>query len=958
MSVSAAPHPWQALHAVAAALAKSPDSTTAHHAYRAVSIPVRDWPVEAAAWIHGTATGPARSWLEDQGWDPGMLPDPTAATASAPVSTRIVLETDQNRADGLPGCRVKIPVGYDANKRMRSVPQATWDGAEVLWRVPITQPSAAALRHVLTGENVTVHPDVRDMLSTAANQPPPAHVTMSNNSQQVIVSTHGDTVLEGHASRELTGFTKKGQAGWFAPANQAPAAVRFADKHNLGVTDQVRVQADRLTAPLEYDGTIDGLRGVPLTDLACVSADLAARFGKFGVTNIFELLSVVPRRYIDRASQVKIRDLVAGMDAALIGTIKATTVNKEKRYVRFTIVDGTGELAVTFFRSMWMTKKYRDGQQVVLHGRVDVWRPKNGGRVVVSMANPVMDPLGDDTAVVVPVYPQSEKKSKITTWDVHRACMEAVSRLGQLTDPLPRTAVLTRSLVPRVQAYEQVHRPDNVEAALHGRHRLAYDELFRIQLALGMSKHANKDATGVQHTPTGHLVSQLHNQLPYPLTGAQTRVLTEIKTDLASPSPMHRLLQGDVGAGKSVVAMSALLHAVEGGHQGALMAPTEILASQLFTELAERLVGITRPDGTPVTVRFLAAKTRVKERREILAGLLDGTIDVVVGTHALILDDVQFRSLGLVVVDEQHRFGVEQRAALAGKNSAGRPDMLAMTATPIPRTAAMTLFGDLDVSVLDEMPPGRTPIATAWVDEKPDLNVLTGPPWDQVRAQVEEGRQAYVVTSLVEDNEKLDAASAEETFAALQDGALNGLRLGLVHGQQKRDVRDSTMAAFKAGELDVIVATTVIEVGVNVPNATVIVILDAPRFGIAQLHQLRGRVGRGEHASSCVLVGEASSADSRARMEALCESTDGFYLSEVDLDLRGEGSILGATAKQAGMSDLRVASLRDDRDLVPLVRADAAEVLAEDPKLARQPVLRSEVKAALGADTLAWLQKS
>jgi ATP-dependent DNA helicase RecG len=478
-----------------------------------------------------------------------------------------------------------------------------------------------------------------------------------------------------------------------------------------------------------------------------------------------------------------------------------------------------------------------------------------------------------------------------------------------------------------------------------------------VQLALVMRKRAmERDSVGIRHQPAGKLVARFHDALAFPLTSAQRRVIGEIDSDLAQPHPMHRLLQGDVGSGKTVVAVTALLAAVEGGHQGALMAPTEVLAEQHVAAVRQMLEGLLVPAGNlfgerPLSIELLTNRVTGAERRRVLAGLADGSVDLVIGTHALIQEGVEFHSLGVVVVDEQHRFGVEQRAALREKAGAAVPDVLVMTATPIPRTAAMTVYGDLDVSVLDELPPGRTPIVTRWAAGP----LLEAEAWSAVRAEVAAGRQAYVVCPLVEESEKLEVASAEETYERLSSGELSGLRLGLLHGRMTSAEKERTMDAFRSRSLDVLVATTVIEVGVDVPNATVMVVLDADRFGIAQLHQLRGRVGRGAAESQCWLV-TADGDEASPRVAALVASTDGFELAEIDLDLRGEGTLMGAAQK--GRSDLRLASLRRDRELVRLARDAAFEIVDADPVLAANPSLLDELTLLLSPEDTEFLTRS
>jgi ATP-dependent DNA helicase RecG len=507
-------------------------------------------------------------------------------------------------------------------------------------------------------------------------------------------------------------------------------------------------------------------------------------------------------------------------------------------------------------------------------------------------------------------------------------------------------------------ALSLIHLPETMRDKEQARRRLAFDELLRVQLVLVMRKRElERTSRGLGHVVDGELVRRFHAALPYPLTTAQRRVIAEIEADLASPHPMHRLLQGDVGAGKTVVAVSTLLAAVQGRHQGALMAPTEVLAEHHAAGVRTLLGDLRVPDPgnlfgeRALRVELLTNRIAGGDRKEVLAGLADGSVDIVIGTHALIQEGVAFDSLGAVVVDEQHRFGVEQRAALRDKSSGHVPDVLVMTATPIPRTAAMTVYGDLDVSVLDELPPGRTPIVTRWANG-PLLELEV---WADVRHEIAQGRQAYVVCPLIDESEKLEVASAEETYQRLSTGELAGLRLGLLHGRLTPSEKQMTMDLFRAGRLDVLVATTVIEVGVDVPNATVMVILDADRFGIAQLHQLRGRVGRGEHESVCWLVTQEQEGGN-PRVEALVATTDGFELAEVDLELRGEGTLMSTAQK--GRSDLKLASLRRDRELVQLARDAAFEIVDADLDLSGHRVLRDELDLLFTEEDEDFLSKS
>ncbi len=481
-------------------------------------------------------------------------------------------------------------------------------------------------------------------------------------------------------------------------------------------------------------------------------------------------------------------------------------------------------------------------------------------------------------------------------------------------------------------------------------------------MTLVMRKRAvEREAKGIEHRVAGPLVDQFIASLPFTLTPAQVKANTEIAADLASSVPMHRLLQGDVGSGKTVVAATALLIAVQGGHQGALMAPTEVLAEQHFATFRALLEGMTVSEEAalfgerPLSIELLTNRTPAADRTRLHAGLQGGTVDILIGTHALLTEGVEFAGLGMVVIDEQHRFGVEQRAVLRAKGT--DPDVLVMTATPIPRTAAMTLYGDLDMTVIDKLPGGRKPIKTVW--EPGEAGEATA--WKAVRAEVSAGRQAYVVCPLVEDSVRIEARSAEQEFERLSAEVFPDLRLGLVHGRLSSKEKDEVMTAFRKREIDVLVATTVIEVGIDVPNATVMVIESAERFGISQLHQLRGRVGRGADESWCFLLSSELSegeegAIAQERLKAVAETTDGFELAETDLELRGEGSVLGI--RQKGRSDLKLASLRKDKDLLLAAREAAFEIVDADPFLTRHPELADEVRFVVSEEETDFLFKS
>jgi len=712
---------------------------------------------------------------------------------------------------------------------------------------------------------------------------------------------------------------------------------------------------------------------MPVGKLAGVGAKRESGFAALEIDTLYDVLTTYPRRYIDRTNEATIAELMPGdqgMVMVEVANVTSRRTRNGKTMVFVDVKDNTGRLRVTFFNQVWRTKQLRAGMSAVIFGKCEEYRGS------LQMTNPIVDLIGDQTGRIVPVYPNSEKAG-IGTAEIAGAVGETLRRSSArgLADPVPGHILKRHDLIDRATALNNIHKPDSMGQVALAKRRLIYDELFRIQVALVRRKRELELTTvGVNHDPDGELVDQFLANLDFTPTSAQTRTIQEMFGDLRAAAPMHRLLQGDVGAGKTVVAVAGLLAAVQGGHQGALMAPTEVLAEQHFSSVREMVKGLEVQDegslmGTrPLGIGLLTNKTTAAERRKIDAGLAESRIDLLIGTHALIQDSVGFPSLGMIVIDEQHRFGVEQRAALRAKGAGEAvPDVLVMTATPIPRTAAMTVYGDLDVSVLDEMPIGRIPIKTKWIrqpfegdDGKLDLTGVEPEAepamWQHVRDEISAGRQVYVVTSLVEESAKLEATSAEETFVRLQSDELQGLDLGLLHGRVSSADKEETMSQFRAGRLDALVATTVIEVGVDVPNATIMVILDADRFGIAQLHQLRGRVGRGAHQSFCYLVASGATEISVARLEALVDSTDGFELAEIDLELRGEGTIMGE--RQKGRSDLKLASLRRDRYWVEKAREDAFEVLNADPTLQAHQTLLAEVDTLLADDETDFLLKS
>ncbi len=725
------------------------------------------------------------------------------------------------------------------------------------------------------------------------------------------------------------------------------------------------------------------LHDVEVAKLRHVGEKRTAALSSIGIESVFDLLTVYPRRYIDRTKRVDLSDLSVGEEAAVFGEVKKISSRRTKQgkvMVEATVSDDGDSFKVVFFNQPWRDKQLPVGVQALFFGKVTDYKGQR------QMTNPVVDVIVGATGIerdasrvgrVVPIYPSSGKAG-LTSWEIGGFIEESLRRAGPLLDPVPTASLTKFGLIDRTASIWGIHLPGELSDVAPARRRLAFDELLRLQLLLALRRRKlEMTSAGIAHPigeydlsvspgalrdPSSSLVRQFLAGHRFELTGAQRRVLHEIASDMSSPMPMHRLLQGDVGSGKTVVALTALLAAIDGERQGALMAPTEVLAEQHVASIRRDLEGLTKKDQAvlggvrPLSIQLLSGKLRAKERQFVIDGLLDGSIDLVVGTHALLTDDVRFKALGAVVIDEQHRFGVEQRAALREKGrerslEQADPDLLVMTATPIPRTAAMVLFGDLDRSVLDEMPGGRLPIKTQWSNTDEAVAAC----WQHVRDEVAQGRRAYVICPLVEGSEKIEATSAVEERNRLALEELRGLSVGLLHGQMKSQEKEQIMQEFRNGDIQVLVATVVIEVGVDVPEASVIVIEDAWRFGLAQLHQLRGRVGRSDNQSFCYVLGSPPSEDGQKRIEALVSSNDGFALAEIDLDIRGEGTLLGS--RQRGRSDLQLASLKNDEDLL-IAAQEVATSMVTSNGLEGEPEMVDELRLFIDQEEADFLFKS
>jgi ATP-dependent DNA helicase RecG len=682
----------------------------------------------------------------------------------------------------------------------------------------------------------------------------------------------------------------------------------------------------------------------PIQFLPGIGPKSADRLAKLNLFTVRDILYYYPRDHIDYAKQINIRDLKPGDTVTIVGQLKSCNCFTSPRNSKLTIFDLTlrdvsGQIKLSrfymgarFSSRGWQENQKRQfspGSTIAASGLVK--ESKYG----MTLDNPELEVLesadhdaeSSKIGKIVPIYPLTEG---VPADLVRRSVVASLAAVGQLQETLPEGLRRQYELSDIQSAIASIHFPDSTEALDAARKRLVFDEFFYLQLGLlNRRQKQQENRTTIVLEPTGELISQFYSEvMPFTLTGAQDRVLIDILGDLQKNIPMNRLVQGDVGSGKTVVAVIALLSAIQSGYQGALMAPTEVLAEQHYRKLVHWFNQLHLP------VELLTGSTKAAKRREIHRALQSGELPLLVGTHALIEDPVQFDRLGLVVIDEQHRFGVQQRARLTQKGD--NPHVLTMTATPIPRTMALTLHGDLDVSQIDELPPGRKAIKTTIVTPKKRQDV-----YDMFRREIALGRQIYVVLPLVDESEKLDLKSAIVTHQDLQTNVFPEYQVGLLHGKLTSAEKDAAITAFRNNETHILVSTTVVEVGVDVPNASVMLIEHAERFGLSQLHQLRGRVGRGAAQSFCLLMSASRSEVSLQRLQVLEKSQDGFFISEMDLRFRGPGEVLGS--RQSGLPDFALASLVEDQDVLEVARDAAAQALAKDPTLAKWPAMKAEL---------------
>ena len=705
----------------------------------------------------------------------------------------------------------------------------------------------------------------------------------------------------------------------------------------------------------------------------------------FGMTTVNELLRHYPRRYVVRGELTDISKLLADDEVTILAQIEAVNLRRAngKNILEVVVTDGSANLSLTFFNQAWREKDLKSGRVGLFAGKVGEFK----GKRQLSHPDYQLIPDGDDVDAAVaefagkflPVYPAT---SKLPSWKVMQCVKLALDSLDELPDYLPPEIAEKYKYPNLKKAFSDIHQPPDLDSAENARQRLTFDEALLLQLLLGQRRNEIVKLSTKSRTPnTPVLVAAFEEKLPFKYTAGQVEVNAEIEKDLSNKYPMHRLLQGEVGSGKTVVALRAMLSVVDSSGQAALLAPTEVLAQQHFRTIT-KLLGELAQSGTlqggaiGTQVELLTGSLPAASKKVIHAKLASGETGIVIGTHALISDGVAFDDLGLVVVDEQHRFGVEQRDALRMK-AKQPPHLLVMTATPIPRTVAMTIFGDLDISTLRELPSGRVAITTHLIPvlEKPHfLNRA----WERVKEEAAKGHQIYIVAPRIAnpnkklteremvaaqllgeeylDNEQMSAV--EELAPELANGALKGLKIAMLHGRQSSEVKEQTMSAFAKGEIDVLIATTVIEVGVDVANASMMVIMDADRFGVSQLHQLRGRVGRGSVPGLCLLVSNAQEdSQSMTRLAAVAATLDGFELARLDLEQRKEGDVLGAS-QSGGRSHLRLLRVLRDEDLIERAREAALKILSTDPQINHLPELKNEVAKLQSDEAARFMDKS
>ncbi len=726
-----------------------------------------------------------------------------------------------------------------------------------------------------------------------------------------------------------------------APSTNAPRLVAESVERSRSVSSAAAGSAQ--STPSELEVNLIPELDTPLTKVKGIGPKLGERLGKLGLLSVRDLLFYYPRDHLNYAKQVEIEALESGEMATLIGTVKRINVFTSPRNAKLTILDlmikdrsGSIKLSRFYAGTRFASRGWQEQQKKML--AVGTLVAASGlvkeGKYGLTLDSAEIEVLESGDSPIeslkigrlLPVYSLTEG---ITADMIRRAVVAVLPAASRLVDALPQGLRETHGLLDLSTAILQIHLPDDGDRLQQARRRLVFDEFFYLQLGLLLRRAMLRQAqTSVVLSPTGPLIDQFYKMLPFKFTGAQERVVNDILGDMQQTAPMNRLVQGDVGSGKTVVAVVALLAAIQAGYQGALMAPTEVLAEQHYYKMVGWFNLLHLP------VELLTGSTKTAKRRQIHNQLKTGELPLLIGTHALIQDPVIFDRLGLAVIDEQHRFGVAQRAKLQQKGN--NPHVLTMTATPIPRTLALTLHGDLDVSQIDELPPGRQAIQTT---------VLTGKDrpqaYELMLREIAQGHQVYVVLPLVEESEKLDLRSAIDEHRTLQETVFPDFKVGLLHGRMTSAEKEAAIGEFRDGKTQILVSTTVVEVGVDIPNASVMLIEHGERFGLSQLHQLRGRVGRGAAQSYCLLMSSSKSETAQQRLKVMEQSQDGFFISEMDMRFRGPGQVLGT--RQSGLPDFALASLVEDQDVLELARQVAQKAIEKDPTLEKWPAMRAEL---------------
>lgn len=735
--------------------------------------------------------------------------------------------------------------------------------------------------------------------------------------------------LDNEERRRLESVTRPldGYGGMSAPKRQNVLVQVGQDLGRVARVEKPKAEVPEVPFPpaqrakLQLHDDVQYIKGI--------GPKLGKVLSKLGIRDVNDFLHHLPFRYEDRTRFRPILELRDGVIESVRGVVGAVSRKNPRRglsILNVAIRDQSGAMTLTFFNQKWVADQLKPGLTVCAFGKVE--RKFSG----TQMTNPDLE-VGEGVSMqsgrIVPDYPLTARLSQKFLRKLQYQVVPTYA--PKLEDPLPETLRRKLKMPPKSEALLEYHWPRNFQHWGGARRRLAFEELFLLQIEIARRRQTREQEPRTVHYRKGATTPQeFVKLLPFQPTGAQSRVMNEVVDDLSLGTPMNRLLQGDVGAGKTVIAAFAAFYAIASGFQAAVMAPTEILAEQH----AQKLEALLAP--AEIRVGRLTGSMKKKEKREVYQALAQHQLDLVVGTHALIQEGVEFARLGLAVVDEQHKFGVMQRTVLRQKGVGGNPDLLVMTATPIPRTLALTLHGDLEVSRLDELPPGRQPIKSESVKFSQRKKV-----YEEIRKEIQAGRQAYIICPLVEESEKLEATAAVEEAEVLQQRVFPEFQVGLLHGRMKAKDKEQVMEDFRVGNTQILISTTVIEVGVDVPNATFMLVQDANRFGLAQLHQLRGRVGRGSHASRCVFMGDTKSADGQRRLKAIAQMSDGFEVAEEDLQIRGPGDFYGF--RQSGFPEFRVADLLRDQELLEIARRAAGDLLAHDPSLAAYPTLREHL---------------